>query len=132
MRPERRIGSAGVIALVPAATTEPGAPEFIRSDNGSEFIAHDLPRWLADQQTKTIYITSASPWETGFVESFHSRFREECLNRELLYTLTAARVGIEDFRRDYNAARPHSSLGYQSPQRFAALLLRSIPRGGRP
>ncbi|MSU64945.1 MAG: hypothetical protein EXS38_02320 [Opitutus sp.] len=62
----------------------------------------------------------ASPWENGFVESFHSRFRDECLNREQLWTLTEARVVIEDFRLEYNAERPHSSLGYLSPQRFVA------------
>ena len=132
LRPERRIGSADVIALVQAAIAEHGAPEFIRSDNGSEFIAHDLQQWLADQHIKTIYITPASPWENGFVESFHSRFRDECLNREQLWTLTEARVVIEDFRQDYNQARPHSSLGYQSPQRFAAQLTPSIHRSGRP
>ena len=118
LRPERRIGSVDVIELVKAAVAQHGAPEFIRSDNGSEFIAKDLQRWLAEQNIKTIYITPASPWENGFVESFHSRFRDECLNREQLYTLSEARVVIEDFRRDYNATRPHSSLGYQSPQRF--------------
>ena len=132
LRPERRIGAADVIALVQAAITQHGAPEFIRSDNGSEFIAHDLQRWLADQHIKTIYITPASPWENGFVESFHGRFRDECLNRELLYTLTEARVVIEDFRLDYNAARPHSSLGYLSPQRFVKNSRASIPRSGRP
>jgi len=132
LRPERRIGSADVIALVQAAITQHGAPEFIRSDNGSEFIAHDLQRWLADQHIKTIYITPASPWENGFVESFHSRFRDECLNREQLFTLTEARVVIEDFRLDYNSARPHSSLGYLSPQRFVKKLPASTPRSGRP
>ncbi len=115
-----------------AAIHQHGAPEFIRSDNGSEFIAHDLQRWLADQHIKTISITPASPWENGFVESFHSRFRDECLNREELHTLTEARVVIEDFRRDDNSARPHSSLGYQSPQRFAAQLAPASPRSGRP
>ena len=132
LRPERRIGSAEVITLVQAAIAQHGAPEFIRSDNGAEFIAHDLQQWLADQHIKTIYITPASPWENGFVESFHSRFRDECLNREQLWTLTEARVVIEDFRQDYNSARPHSSLGYQSPQGFAAQLTPSIPRSGRP
>jgi transposase InsO family protein len=132
LRPERRIGSADVIALVKAAIAQHGAPEFIRSDNGSEFIAHDPQRWLADQQIKTIYITPASPWENGFVESFHSRFRDECLNRGQLWTLTEARVVIEDFRQDYHAHRPHSSLGYQSPHRFAAQLASSIHRSGQP
>jgi putative transposase len=62
-----------------------------------------------------------SPWQNGFVESFHGRFRDECLNREQLWTLTEARVVIEDFRRaTINSFRPHSRLGYQSPAGFAA------------
>jgi len=120
LRPERRIGSADVIALVKTAIAKHGAPEYIRSDNGSEFIAKDLQQWLTSENIKTIYITPASPWENGFVESFHSRFRDECLNREQLWTLTEARVVIEDFRQEYNAQRPHSSLGYLAPQHFAA------------
>ena len=130
LRPERRIGSADVIALVQAAIARHGAPEFIRSDNGPEFIAKELQRWLAEQNIKTIYITPASPWENGFVEAFHSRFRDECLNREQLWTLSEARVVIEDFRIDYNTERPHSSLGYDSPQRFAAKKTLPIPGGG--
>ena len=130
LRPERQIGSADVIALVKAAIAEHGAPEFIRSDNGPEFIAKDLQRWLADQNIKTLYITPASPWENGFVESFHSRFRDECLNRDQLWTLSEARVVVEDFRQEYNAERPHSSLGYTSPARFAATLNSPIPGSG--
>ena len=64
------------------------------------------------------------------MESFHGRFREECLNREQLWTLTEARVVIEDFRQDYNAERPHSSLGYLSPQRFVVGKSSSIPSSG--
>ena len=130
LRPERQIGSADVIRLVQAAIEQHGAPEFIRSDNGPEFVAKELQRWLAEQKIKTIYITPASPWENGFVESFHSRFRDECLNREQLWTLTEARVVIEDFRQDYNAARPHSSLGYLSPHRFVAGKSLPIPSSG--
>ena len=97
---------------------------------GPEFIAKDLQRWLADQNIKTIYITPASPWENGFVESFHSRFRDECLDREQLWTLSKARVVVEDFRQEYNAERPHSSLDDQSPQRFAAKNILPIPGSG--
>ena len=87
LRPERQIGSADVIQFVQTAVAQHGAPEFIRSDNGPEFIAKELQRWRAEQKIKTIYITPASPWENDFVESFHSRFRDECLNREQLWTL---------------------------------------------
>lgn len=108
-----------------------GAPQFIRSDSGPEFSAKDLQQWLAEQNIRTIYITPASPWENGFVESFQSRFRDECLNREQLWTLAEARVGIEDFRQDYNTERPHSSLGYESPRRFAAKNALPISGSGR-
>jgi len=121
LRPERRIGSADVINLVRAAIAEHGAPEFI---------AKDLQQWLADQTIKTIYITPASPWENGFGASFHSRFRDECLNRGQLWTLTEARVVTEDFRQDYNTERPHGSLGYDSPRRFAAKNALPIPGSG--
>jgi len=89
------------------------APEFILSHNGSEFIAHERQAWLAAEQIKTIYIEPASPWQNGFVECFHGRFRDECLNCEQLWTLTEATVVIEDFRIDYNTRRPHRQRGYR-------------------
>jgi transposase InsO family protein len=67
----------------------------IRSDNNLEFVAKKLQRWLAEGKIKTIHIDLASPWQNGFVESFHGRFRDECLNREQLWTLTEARFVIE-------------------------------------
>lgn len=126
LRADRALKSGDVIKLVQEAIKQHGAPEFIRSDNGSEFIAKALQRWLAENQIKTIYIDPGSPWQNGFVESFHGRFRDECLNREQLWTLTEARVVIEDFRIKYNHKRPHSKLGYQPPARFAANLSRSL------
>ena len=132
LRPERQIGSIDVIRLVQAAIGQHGAPEFIRSDNGSEFIAHQLQAWLAAEKIKTTYIEPASPWQNGFVESFHGRFRDECLNREQLWTLTEARVVIEGFRIDYNTRRPHSRLGYRSPVNYAQLPAAPTPVGLRP
>ena len=111
-----------MIRLVSEATTLHRAPEYIRSDNGSEFIAKEIQRWLEENNIKTIYIEPGSPWQNGFVESFHGRFRDECLNRQQLWTLTEARVVIEDYRNRYNQKRPHSKLGDQSPARFAANL----------
>ena len=125
--PERQIGLSDVIQLVKAAIALHGATKFIRSDNGPEFFAKELQRWLAEQKIKTVYITPASPWENCYVESFYYRLRDECLNREQLWTLTGARVVIKDFRQDFNAERPHSSLGYLSPQRFAAKQSLPIP-----
>ena len=72
------------------------APEYLRSDNCSEFIAKVVQRWLATNRIKTIYIDPGSPWKNGFVESFRGRFRDECLNREALWTMTEAHVLIED------------------------------------
>jgi len=133
LRADRALKSTDVIALVGQAIEQHGAPEFIRSDNGSEFIAHELQAWLARERIKTIYIEPASPWQNGFVESFHGRFRDECLNREQLWTLTEARVVIEDFRIDYNTRRPHSRLGYRSPVNYAAQLTAApTPVGLRP
>lgn len=133
LRADRALRSADVLEWMGKAIQEHGAPEYLRSDNGSEFIAKEVQRWLATNQIKTIYIDPGSPWQNGFVESFHGRFRDECLNREQLWTLTEARVVIEDYRRHYNQFRPHSKLGYQSPARFAAQAHpSSAPVGLRP
>ena len=133
LRADRALKSADVIALVKEAITKHGAPEFIRSDNGSEFIAKELQHWLVEEKIRTIYIEPASPWQNGFVESFHGRFRDECLNREQLHTLTEARVVIEDYRQQYNQRRPHSRLGYLSPESFAQKELPSpVAVGLRP
>ena len=96
-----------------------GAPKYIRSDNGPEFIAGVIQRWLRDHQIQTIYIDPGCPWQNGYAESFNGRFRRECLNRELLYTLSESRVVFEDWRQYYNHQRPHRSLGLQTPAQFA-------------
>ena len=119
LRPERALRAADVLAWLERTIGEHGAPAFLRSDNGPEFIAKEVQRWLAANQIKTIYIDPGSPWQNGFVESFHGRFRDECLNQEQLWTLTEARVVIADFRHHYNHSRPHGKLGYISPVRFA-------------
>lgn len=133
LRADRALRSEDVLEWLKKAIDEHGAPEYLRSDNGSEFIARKVQQWLEGNRIKTIYIDPGSPWQNGFVESFHGRFRDECLNREQLWTLTEARVVIEDFRREYNLFRPHSKLGYQSPVRFAQQLTPSpTPVGLRP
>ena len=120
LRADRALKSADVLEWMERAIAEHGAPAYLRSDNGPEFIAKEVQRWLAANAIRTIYIEPGRPWQDGFVESFHGRFRDECLNREQLWTLTEARVVIEDYRHQYNHHRPHSKLGYQSPKRFAA------------
>jgi hypothetical protein len=117
---ERALKPADVLCWLQKAVAQHGAPEFLRSDNGSEFIAKIVQRWRKENRIKTIYNEPGSPWQNGFVESFHGRFRDECLNREQLWTLTEARVVVGDFRKKYHEIRPHSRLGYDSPARFAA------------
>lgn len=92
-----------------------GPPANIRSDNGSEFIATSVQKWLAQVGVKTLYITPASPWENGYNESFNGSLRDELLNGEIFYSLAEAKVLIEAWRRHYNTIRPHSSLGYRPP-----------------
>ena len=127
---DRRINARKVRSIMTRLIAEYGAPEYIRSDNGSEFIEKELRAWLASQAIKTLYIEPGSPWQNGFIESFHSRLRDECLNREHLYTLTEARVVIEDWRWKYNHLRPHGSLGYISPIEFEQQLQTKDPNQG--
>ena len=118
IRVERQIRSGQVLATLWQAMMQYGIPEHIRSDNGTEFIAGKIQRWLRINQIKTLYIEPGSPWQNGYIESFHSRFRDECLNREWLLNLREARVVIEDWRQHYNTERPHSRLGYLSPENY--------------
>ena len=92
-----------------------GVPEHLRSDNGPEFVARDLRKWLADTGAKTLYIEPGSPWENGYCESFNSKLRDEFLNGEIFYSLKELQVLAERWRVHYNTVRPHSSLGYRSP-----------------
>ena len=96
-----------------------GAPSYLRSDNGPEFIAVALQQWLHDQHCHTLYIKPGSPWENPFIESFNGTFRAECLNRWLFADGHEAQTIIEQWRQEYNHHRPHSSLGYLPPTTFA-------------
>jgi len=113
------IRAVDVITVVEAAMARYGVPSHLRSDNGPEFIAYAIQDWLRDKNVKTIYITPGSPWENAYIESFHDKLQDECLNREIFGSLQEARVVIEQWRLYYNAQRPHSSLGYQTPSEFA-------------
>ncbi len=97
-----------------------GVPSFIRSDNGPEFIARRVRQFLDSIDVGTSYIEPGSPWQNGYVESFNSRFRDECLNCEEFTTVQEARVIIEHWRQSYNHRRPHSSLGGLTPAAFAS------------
>lgn len=96
-----------------------GAPTRIRSDNGGEFICAALVDWLPQVGAQPIPVAPASPWENGFIESFHSRLRDEFLEREEFASVPDARAKAAWFRREYNTVRPHSALGYQTPKEFS-------------
>ena len=99
----------------------------IRSDNGPEFTAELIRRWLEALQVQTLFIEPGNPWENGYVESFNGKLRDELLDREIFYTLTEAQILIERWRRQYNTVRPHSALGYRPPAPEAVM---PTPIGG--
>ncbi len=113
------IRAVDVITVVEAAMERYGTPQHLRSDNGPEFIANAIQDGLKAKEVKAIYIKPGSPWENGHIESFHDKFRDECLNREIFGSLLEAKVLVEQWRIDYNTNRPHSSLRYQTPQEVA-------------
>ncbi len=115
MRVARRITSQDIIDQLFHLFIFRGVPEHIRSDNGPEFTAKEIRKWLNRLGVKTLFIEPGSPWENGYIESFNGKLRDELLNREVFTTLTEAMVLIEEWRREYNQVRPHSSLGYRPP-----------------
>lgn len=119
------IPAARVIRVLGRLFAQEGAPKFLRSDNGPEFIAQALRAWLAQKNAGTLYIAPGCPWQNSFAESFNGKLRDECLRAELFHSVTEARVKIEAFRQEYNQERPHSSLGYQTPQEFKDSWLKS-------
>ena len=98
--------------------TKHGAPECIRSDNGPEFVSKAVRGWLKQQGVETLYIAPGCPWQNAYAESFHSRFRAECLNKQWFHTVREAAVVVEAWRKYYNQERLHSSLNYMPPDEF--------------
>ena len=117
----RKINSNGVIHCLADLFLIRGVPDYIRSDNGPEFTANAVRDWLGRLGVKTLFIEPGSPWENGYIESFNGKLRDELLNGEILYSLKEAQVIIENWRRQYNTIRPHSSLGYRPPAPEAIL-----------
>ena len=118
----RSFTSGDVIEVLAELMAVRGVPEHIRSDNGPEFIARSIRSWLDQANVKTLYIEPGSPWENGYAESFHSRLRDELLACELFTCLAEAKMLSSQWRMEYNHRRPHSSLGYVAPAKFAASL----------
>ena len=111
----RQVKAPEVLYELSELFIERGAPDYLRSDNGSEFTAKLVRGWLKRLGVTTLFIEPGSPWENGYIESFNGKLRDELLNGEIFDTITEARVITEQWRRHYNTIRPHSSLGYRSP-----------------
>lgn len=107
-----------VIGVLTALFAQHGAPNYLRSDNGAEFVAHAIQLWLAQCGVQTLYIEPGKPWQNGKEERFNGTVRDECLNRFVFGSLIEATVRLNAYRHEYNTERPHSSLGYLTPQAF--------------
>ena len=119
IRAEKKIDSNGVMETLDEIMTERGAPRYTRTDNGPEFIAGTLRRWLKEKGVLPVLIDPGSPWQNGFVESFNGKLRDECLNEELFFSRAEAQVVVDGYRREYNRERPHSALGFKTPEQAA-------------
>mgnify|MGYP006206272261 CR=1 FL=1 len=116
---KRKLNSTDVLDALTDLFILRGPPEFIRSDNGAEFIAKKVRAWIGAVGTKTAFITPGSPWENGYCESFNGKLRDELLNETLFPSLTQVRSTVAAWRADYNLNRPHSRLGWLTPTEYA-------------
>ncbi|MEL7349601.1 MAG: IS3 family transposase [Pseudomonadota bacterium] len=115
IRVDRKLNSVDVVNALTDLFILRGPPEYIRSDNGPEFVAEKVRSWITAVGARTAFIEPGSPWENGYCESFNARFRDELLNAEIFFSLREAQILIEGWRRHYNTVRPHSALGYRPP-----------------
>ena len=132
LKVDRGLTSEDVINTLAELFKTRGVPKCIRSDNGPEFISKAIRAWLDRLGIEILYIAPGSPWENGYVESFHSKFRDEFLDRELFENFRAAQAQTTAWRHDYNHHRPHSSLNYQTPAEFAARCMASASKRAEP
>ncbi len=115
----RSFTADNVLDVLTKLMGERGAPKHIRSDNGSEFIAKEIAKWLDTFDVESLYIAPGAPWQNGYIESFNSRFRDEFLEMNYFSTVNEARQLAETWKEKYNTKRPHSSLNYLPPKTFA-------------
>jgi len=111
----RNLRSDDVLECLTELFVQHGPPVHLRSDNGPEFTAKVVRKWLGTLGVRTLFIEPGSPWENGYNESFNGKLGDELLKREIFYTLGEAKVLVEQWRREYNTIRPHSALGYVPP-----------------
>jgi putative transposase len=126
------IRSGRVIEVLAQLVSVHGAPRYLRSDNGPEFVARAILRWLQTAQIETAFIDPGKPWQNGADESFNGKFRDQHLSLQWFRNRTDAKVSIEEWRRHYNEVRPHSSLGYLTPAAFKAKHLADGDGGRSP
>ena len=112
------IRSKRVIDVLSRLVSLHGAPLFMRSDNGPEFVSHAILEWIAQAGIATVLNDPGKPWQNGADESFNGKFRDECLSVEWFRSRREAAVIIESWRQHYNEVRPHSSLAYRTPAEF--------------
>ncbi len=117
------IRSNRVIEVLSKLVSVHGAPKHLRSDNGPEFVSRSILKWLTQANIDTAHIDPGKPWQNGLNESFNGKFRDECLSMEWFRNRIDAKIVIEDFRRQYNEVRPHSSLAMLTPIEFKQKLL---------
>ena len=125
------IRASRVIEVLSRLVSLHGAPKYLRSDNGPEFVSTQLLQWAVDEKLETVLIEPGKPWQNGTNESFNGKFRDECLSMEWFRNRLEARTIIEDWRRHYNAIRPHSSLNYLTPQQFVETLNNKLTNPAR-
>jgi putative transposase len=113
------LSGARVVRVLEELKKQRGLPAQIRSDNGPEFVSRAVDQWAYEHGLRWHTIQPGRPMENGYVESFNGRFRDECLNENWFTDLADAREKIAEWKRDYNQARPHSALGYRTPEEFA-------------
>jgi putative transposase len=126
------IRSGRVIEVLAQLVSVHGAPQHLRSDNGPEFVATAILRWLQTAQIETAFIDPGKPWQNGTDESFNGKLRHEYLSLQWFRNRVEAKVGIEQWRRHYNDVRPHSSLGYLTPLEFKATCAARFTEGRSP
>jgi putative transposase len=123
------IRSGRLIEVLTKLVSEHGAPQYLRSDNGPEFVSKAVLKWLLQSNIDTALIDPGKPWQNGADESFNGKFRDECLSLEWFRNRTEAKIVIENWRRHYNEVRPHSSLSYQTPVEFKSKRSSTNPIG---
>lgn len=121
-----------VIGVLTALFAQHGAPSYLRSDNGAEFVAQAVQLWLRESGVQTLYIEPGKPWQNGKEERFNGTVRDECLNRFVFGSIAEACVRLNCYRREYNSERPHSSLGYLTPQAFRAAWIEAQQKQADP